>query len=105
MPNDYINRADVHASISELPHEYRTSEQRARTGGIAAAAQIVRNFPASDVKPVVRGKWIKKEPYEVWKCSVCEVDNMYAYSYGDDDYELQDFYCPHCGAKMEDGNE
>ena len=36
-----------------------------------------------------------------WHCSNCGEVNLYAYSYGDGEYTLQDLYCPHCGAKME----
>lgn len=48
------------------------------------------------------GRWIRKSNW-MWTCSCCGSDNVYAYK-SDDAYEptvLQDFFCPHCGAKME----
>ena len=97
MP-DYISREAANKAVCEL---CGTSEG---TFCVRCDRNPLQAIPAADVKPVVRGKWIKKEPYEVWKCSVCEMDNKYAYSYGDDDYELQDIYCPQCGANM-DGSD
>ena len=68
-----------------------------------AFREIIKEIPAADVRPVVRGKWIKQEPYNqnYWKCSNCGETNKYAYRDGDVTiYELQDFFCPNCGADM-----
>ena len=52
-----------------------------------------------------KGKWIRESAGAwMWTCSYCGKDDAYAYS-ADDAYEptvLQDFYCPNCGAKMEE---
>lgn len=52
--------------------------------------------------PVRCGKWVKDD-IDKYKCSLCGKGNNYAYSWsiGKGD-ELQDLYCPNCGAKMED---
>lgn len=63
----------------------------------------IKSAPTVDAVPVVRGKWIKQEPYNqnYWKCSHCGETNKYAYRDGDVTiYELQDFFCPNCGADM-----
>ena len=86
---EYIERDGVLA-------EYDRQHQ----GPPGGARKIIAEYPAADVKPVVRGKWVKQEPYEVWKCSACKEDNMYAYTDGDEGYELQDLFCPNCGADM-----
>lgn len=49
------------------------------------------------------GRWIRKSNW-MWTCSCCGSDNAYAYK-ADDAYEptvLQDFFCPNCGARMEE---
>lgn len=68
------------------------------------ALEMIENFPAADVAPVVHGRWVniplKMDPeYFAYKynlrkkCTICE----YAMP-----AEYPDFYiCPHCGAKMD----
>lgn len=41
-----VSRETVLKAFEELPHEYKTKEQRARTGGIAACQAIVRELPS-----------------------------------------------------------
>lgn len=58
-------------------------------------------LPAADVRPVVRGKWIKYAPHnsDMMTCSECE---KYFLLDGDQyDYH----FCPICGALMEDSKE
>ena len=62
----------------------------------------IENAPTIDAAPVVHGRWIRVGNH--WKCSVCEKDDYSAYFWGADTMELQDFYCPNCGAKV-DGSE
>lgn len=52
MANDYISRQAALDALRELPHEYKTKEQRARTGGIAACQVIVRELPRVTPKPL-----------------------------------------------------
>lgn len=54
------------------------------------AYQFIRNFPAADVRPVVRGVWVKNG----WsiRCSICGYDMPFA---------TRNF-CPRCGACMEE---
>lgn len=67
------------------------------------AVQIVEDFPAADVRPVVRGEWIEHdEPYSTdgelieaqywYECSIC----------GRWEYEKEPF-C-NCGAMMEESD-
>lgn len=74
---------------------------------IQYANDRLRDIPAADVRPVIRGEWIKQEPYNqnYWKCSNCGETNKYAYRDGDVTiYELQDFFCPNCGADMREAD-
>ena len=102
---DCVSREAVLSALSELTHEYKTKEQRARTGGIAACQVIVRELPP--VTPKQRtGKWIKEETIYGWdgksyQCSACgrsiHLDTKME--------DLRDYpYC-HCGAKMEGESE
>ena len=67
-------------------------------------AGIVKDMPASDVAPVVRGRWVGLEydgyadgnpVYDLWECSECGEEVR-----GEDVPETHP-YCPNCGAKME----
>lgn len=53
------------------------------------------------------GEWIKNEGRYGWHCSACGEDNLYAFAWNCDTgkNELQDHYCPSCGAKMERSEE
>ena len=66
------------------------------------AVQILSDIPAADVVPVVHAYWIpQKENHEfkeVWmKCSAC--------GYPVSMWTGNTNFCPHCGAKMDGGNE
>jgi len=84
----------------EAKHGLDPQERLATQCGFEAGQQIVANFPAADVKPVVRGTW---EDVMGWlTCSVC----------GNTIYEIDDYgdryptnFCSNCGADMrkEDG--
>jgi hypothetical protein len=53
-------------------------------------------LPAADVRPVVRGKWIKYAPYnsDMMTCSECEK----YWIFDGDQYDYH--YCHNCGADM-----
>ena len=84
---DYISREEALKAISvaELGMEYESVEK----------------LPAADVRPVVRGKWIKTEiraPFDQdeFTCSVCR---SWPWWCGVTDTNLPNF-CPNCGASM-----
>lgn len=56
----------------------------------------LNGIPASDVAPVVHGKWVNtnKEVEQMCKCSACGYPVSYFWS--------RTPYCPNCGAKMEE---
>lgn len=43
---DAVSREAALEAMRNLPHEYKTKEQRARTGGIAACQMIVEDLPS-----------------------------------------------------------
>ena len=84
----------------ELPKESRDFFTRDEM--ILNFQQYVHLRPTIDAAPVVRGEWIlvgtNEHHYETSvkeKCSLC---GRYVYRY---DTELQDNYCPNCGARMD----
>ena len=78
---------------------------RCRACGTGDAIDIIDDFPAADVAPVVHGRWIHSryedcsEQFELVKCSQCnhEAYEMAFYVRGGN-------YCPNCGAKMDGGD-
>lgn len=68
-------------------------------------ANDIARFPWADVRENVHAHWIKHEDRECWYCSHCKEDDAYAYYYSEynlDRLELQDLFCPKCGAQMDE---
>lgn len=53
----------------------------------ADAYQYIRSYPAADVRPVVRGKWIKIKYRSI--CRDCSFRGFASWN-----------FCPNCGADM-----
>lgn len=66
----------------------------------------ILNAPAADVQEIKHGKWIKMDiiPDDVdYYCSKCR--NFIDIATGrETPIDRGFFYCPHCGAKMDGGN-
>lgn len=64
----------------------------------------VADAPTVDVPDRKVGEWVKNEYNSGWHCSECKEDDFYAYVWNSDvsAYDLQDRYCPSCGAEMFD---
>lgn len=71
----------------------------------ADAYKALADLPSAqtDVPDRKVGKWIKHKDRASWYCSECTTDDYYAYAWDCNvgEYELQDSYCPNCGARME----
>ena len=102
-PND--RRKSAGKSWRKPFNKYTAAEGRAKNGPVVIIYKPKRknlaDAPAVSV-PVVHGRWIllgkNEHDYETSveeKCSLC---GRYVYRY---DTELQDNYCPNCGAKMD----
>lgn len=66
--------------------------------------ELVRNAPAADVRPVVRGKWVAEKEDVEWGCSTVRYRCSHCGRLPHFDKEsfkflLSDF-CPKCGADM-----
>ncbi|MBQ0165368.1 MAG: hypothetical protein KBS75_09270 [Bacteroidales bacterium] len=57
-----------------------------------------------EAEPVRHGHWIKNAEWQGWRCSECGQDDVYAFTLNWDGTAdaLQDYFCPHCGSRMED---
>ena len=67
--------------------------------------QIVRDAPSADVAPVVHGRWeyLECDWFCLWRCTACGDEWTFEYDPTDDNSKVH--YCPHCGARMDGGNE
>lgn len=63
---------------------------------------MLKYFPAADVRPVVRGKWIGNKRHQ--SCSECHM--TYCVPDGQDgELDMTAYhFCPNCGADMREGN-
>ena len=61
----------------------------------------IDDAPTVDAVEVVHARWIWSEENECWVCSNCELSALNNYRGNSTDSN----YCPHCGAKMDGGNE
>ena len=93
----YIDRAEaIHILLVECLAKYPTSFAL----GIGAAAKALENMPPADVEEVWHGRWVRQCDGTHY-CSVCGLSSTYTL-YG---AEVLGVACPHCGAKMEEGDE
>lgn len=65
-------------------------------GNIINLKQIINSIPAVDAVPIVHGHWY------LGRCSKCDGHAPY-WSMATTYYKS--LYCPHCGAKMDEGRE
>lgn len=65
----------------------------------AGAKIAIRNLPASDVAPVVHGRWAKRKVNGV-NYRFCPVCDEYRPALNEFGKAAKTNYCPNCGAKM-----
>lgn len=85
---DYILRDDAIKAITALSTPYVECFANPYYGAVKA----VKNVPAADVRPVVRGEWIEHNDDFLgltYECSVCHAEGM-----------MHGNFCPNCGANM-----
>ena len=116
---EYIERE---ATIDEIEGTtwYHISCQKNLVEGAACEADalykatdiynVINSAPTADVVEVRRGKWIETQEPLGWcdvdcaECSVCHESWIIDKDSSIDDYKCMWHYCPHCGAKMDGGD-
>ena len=95
---EYIDRDMFLKIISHKPSSPTTDREDRLINSFISA---VKNCPAADVRPVVRGRWImtteRFAPERI--CSSCKC--RFPVSAGEGITEVLN-YCPNCGARMEE---
>lgn len=86
---DYIPREAVLDIFRRL--EIQVGRGTGRTFTFAKTIEVINAIPAADVRPVVKGRWIRKDSRFCYACSEC--GEMWAYH---DAFK----FCPNCGADM-----
>lgn len=100
--SDYIDRAALGIDFCR----WNVFENKSYADGWNAAVKILKEAPVADVQKIKHGKWIKIDiiPDDVdYYCSECR--NFIDIATGRETPRNRGFlYCPHCGAKMDGGN-
>lgn len=114
---EYIEREAAIEKLNKLCDrvcKYSKAQRKYMCGACPlgdAFTVIEDDIPAADVRPVVRGKWVKARGSwctpggdPVWECSECgkgrHVYGIEHGSYGADVADGQWVACPNCGADM-----
>lgn len=105
---EYIERSYIRKmAMFEMAYTMETETDA------AVVLRMIDDAPAADVAPVVHGRWewfdedtgTPLTGYERewgWRCSYCK--HELPDNYDDPDYRPMLDYCPHCGAKMDGGD-
>ena len=100
--SDYIDRAALGIDFCR----WNVFENKSYVDGWNAAVKILKEAPAVDVQKIKHGKWIKmyNNPDDGnYYCSECHRSIDIATG-RETPIDREFFYCPHCGAKMDGGN-
>ena len=94
--SEYIEREALLEAVINLPA--KMDEQGYGWLGRRGVWQMALDFPAADVRPVVRGKWTGNARHQ--SCSECHM--TYCVPDGQDgEIDMTPYhFCPNCGADM-----
>lgn len=105
--SEYVEKQALDDAFASLiPWAIANEIDAAYEQGLCAAHNALWGFPAADVVPVRRARWFTRTYYResthaydcvMRVCSACETEWSYDAETGVSDF----YYCPHCGAKME----
>ena len=109
MADEYIKRKAAKQAIFEQSHFMTLAEEtHGGYGTVLWGKNIVQEemamnalnaIPAADVRPVVRGRWVRSEDADDGYCSNCKCDMPMCREDWEWKYCETDF-CPNCGADM-----
>ena len=83
---EYIEREEFYEQMNSTGAEF----------SLCDALEMIANFPAADVAPVVHAQWIEDES-GIIICPECKRGYNLIAKYT--------HYCPNCGAKMDGGTD
>lgn len=93
---EYIEREAISEEIRKYYYKNppNSSYGEGFDRGLDRAQRAILNAPAADVAPVVHGRWLYGDYYDIGDvCSECDWDSQMTHpSYR---------YCPNCGARMD----
>lgn len=93
---EYIEREAISEEIRKYYYKNppNSSYGEGFDRGLDRAQRAILDAPAADVAPVVHGRWLCGDYYDIGDvCSECDWDSQMTHpSYR---------YCPNCGAKMD----
>lgn len=87
-------------------HSYYHGDRILAALSCIAEGKEVNPVRSADVVPVVHGHWIWHEEEFEYECSACHCRFDYNHTFEIFDHGFQYAnYCPHCGAKMDGGED
>jgi len=95
----YIERSDAVQCARDVANDFRTDGFAEEAGAADMVGDLLQDFPAADVRPVVKALWTYTNMSRL-VCSNC--GNPVAFALKDDGWHHGD-YCPNCGADMRGG--
>lgn len=94
---EYIEREAISEEIRKYYYKNppNSSYGEGFDRGLDRAQRAILDAPAADVAPVVHGRWLYGDYYDIGDvCSECDWDSQMTHpSYR---------YCPNCGARMDE---
>ena len=96
-----MNKEEAIEILSEMRSEYNLFGDEEEATRYHVLSWAIKEMNGESVK---HGKWIENKGGFGWYCSECKKYDYYAYCWSSENekYELQDNYCPNCGAKMDE---
>lgn len=94
---EYITKTEAIRAVTGARMPDRTADGVTIANGkrsVTDCIRRIREIPAADVRPAVRGDWIQNEDLTVNECSKC------GYSFYYEGYIAFFNFCPCCGADM-----
>ena len=106
--DDYISR---NAALSALDDAERNNFHNSVLwpDHVEECREVLRDVPASDVRPVKRGKWIQKaeqvgkDYWVLWECSECGYVRTRGWAHTQDGRKPKAYFCERCSADMREG--
>lgn len=90
---------DVEPLEDKLKEHIRKTESELMLGALSTFLRLLDITPTADVVPVRHVRWEEINDLFLYRCSVCGEE-----FYIEIGTPQENRYCPHCGARMDGGN-